>query len=341
MKKFKFALAACLCCALAISSVAIVGCGNKKDYNKIALNEVTHSIFYAPFYAAINLGYMKDEGLEVTLKNGGGSNVSMSALISGTADMILAGPETVVYTSQEGISDKPKVFGQLTQTDGSFIVSKKGPDFELGDLVGETIIGGRAGGLPAMTLQYAIQSAGYEIGTGSSQVNLRTDVSFDAIASTFENSDANYCTLFEPNATNLVTAHPEYHIVGAVADLVNVTIPYTCFIAKESYLKNHSDVAEKFLRAVKRAHDYMKDCVNKGNLTDPAKALLPSFDGMSISELEVAVEAYYRIQAFSPDMLLTQKEFETLIKITQNAGMGGGNTNYESIVYNDIINKLS
>ena len=117
MKIFKRISMLCLALLMVTSCGLLFGC-NKKDYNKIALNEVTHSIFYAPLYVAINNGYFEDEGLEVTLTNGGGSNTSMSALLSGSADIILAGPETAVYTDQEGIKNSPVVFGQLTQCDG-------------------------------------------------------------------------------------------------------------------------------------------------------------------------------------------------------------------------------
>ena len=215
MKKFKIGIISAFALVIALSTSFFFGCG-QKDYSKINFNEVTHSIFYAPFYAAINLGYFEEEGLEINLTNGGGSNVSMAALVSGSADMILAGPETVVYTSQEGVTDQPKVFGQLTQTDGSFIVAKNKSDkpFEITDLIGKTIIGGRAGGLPAMTLQYAVESYGLEIGTGENQVNINDNVAFNNIASEFVNSDAEYCTLFEPNASNLIAEHPEYEIVA-------------------------------------------------------------------------------------------------------------------------------
>ncbi len=342
MKKLKIALSVFVSVVVALTGLLFVGC-KKKDFTHIVFNEVTHSIFYAPFYAAINLGYLKDEGLSISLTNGGGSNVSMTALLSGSADMILAGPETVVYTNMEGVSDQPKVFGQLTQTDGSFVVSKKGADFDINDLVGETIIGGRAGGMPAMTLAYAIkQCAGLELGTGEGKVNLRDNVDFNAIASEFENSNAAFCTLFEPNATNLVKAHPDkYHVVKSVAELVNMEkIPYTCFIAKQSYLKDHGDIAEKFLRAVNRAYLYLKDCYENDHLEDAAKALIASFDGMTLQDLEIAVEAYYRIDAFSSDMVMSEESFQTLIKITQFAGMTNGNTNYNEIVTNEIANRV-
>ena len=343
MKKIKIAIITSLCFMLALSTTLIVGCGGR-DYNKINLNEVTHSIFYAPFYAAINLGYFEEEGLEISLTNGGGSNYSMAALVSGSADIILAGPETVVYTSQEGITDAPKVFGQLTQTDGSFIVSKVKSDkpFEITDLVGETIIGGRAGGLPAMTLQYAIESSQLEIGNGAQQVNLRTDVAFDAIASEFVNSDAKYCTLFEPNASTLLAEHPEYEIVASVGSLLNNTnIPYTCFIAKDSYLNDHADICEKFLRAVRKAYDFMKNCYETNNLRPAAEALLPSFEGMTLADMEIAVEAYYRINAFASSPVMSKSAFQMLLDITENAGMLNGNTNYDSVVNTEIAEKIA
>ena len=163
MKLFKkIGIALMVCLIVACAPFAFVGC-DSKDYNNIELNEVTHSIFYAPLYVAINQGYFKEEGLTVNLTNGGGSDTSMSALLTGSADIILAGPETVVYTNQEGVKDSPVVFGQLTHCDGSFIVSKENEtDFSLESLVNETIIGGRKGGLPAMTLQYIIESNGKE-----------------------------------------------------------------------------------------------------------------------------------------------------------------------------------
>jgi len=150
-----------------------VGCG--KNDNKIRLNEVTHSIFYAPLYVALNMGFFEEEGLEVTLESTSGSDSSMTTLISGSADIILAGPEQVVYA--EEVKDRPMVFGQLTQKDGSFIVGREDTDnFSLNDLKGKTIIGGRQGGLPAMTLQYVIETSGLKIGTnaGQGEVNLRT-----------------------------------------------------------------------------------------------------------------------------------------------------------------------
>lgn len=314
----------------------VTACG-EKDYNKINLNEVTHSIFYAPLYVAMNQGYFEDEGLSVSLTNGGGSDTSMSALLTGSADIILAGPETVVYTQQEGVADKPLVFGQLTTCDGSFIVSKENDqDFNLSNLVGETIIGGRQGGLPAMTLQYIIENNGYTIGTGENEINLRTDVAFNLTASVWEgDSSVKYCTLFEPTATNIEKEGKGY-VVASLGE-ISGSIPYTCFATKESYLEEHSDVAEKFLKAVSRGYDFIVS--NDSEIV--AEALLPSFEGNTVEELQVAVEQYISISAWSSDMILTEESFNNLMNVMLNAGVITETSNWEDVVNNSLATKIN
>lgn len=337
MKIWKKLTVCALALTLALSTGLLFGC-NKKDYNVIELNEVTHSIFYAPLYVAINNGYFEDEGLTVNLTNGGGSDTSMSALLTGSADIILAGPETAVYTDQEGVSNAPVVFGQLTQCDGSFIVSKESvEDFSLEDMVGETIIGGRAGGLPAMTLQYIIEVLGeYEIGTGADQINLRTDVAFDLTASVWENdSSVKYCTLFEPTATNIVNAVEGSEIVTNVGELSG-SIPYTCFIARENYLSDHSDVAEKFLNAVKKGYNYI---VSNSSLA-VAQALLPSFNGNTAQELQIAVEQYIAINAWDNDMVMDSASFDTLMNVMINAGVITEKSVFSDVVDNSFAEGL-
>jgi NitT/TauT family transport system substrate-binding protein len=276
---------------------------------------VTHSIFYAPLYVAINQGFFKEEGLTVNLTNGGGSDTSMSALLTGSADIILAGPETVVYTNQEGVKDSPVVFGQLTHCDGSFIVSKENEtDFSLEDLVNETIIGGRKGGLPAMTLQYIIEKNGYTIGENEGEVNLRTDVAFNLTASVWEaEENTKYCTLFEPTATNIQKQNKGY-IVSSLGTLSG-PIPYTCFATKSSYLKDHSEQAEKFLKAIKKAYTY----IATNDSVVVASALKPSFDANTIEELSAAVKQYLAINAWSGDLTLSKESFENLMNVMMNA----------------------
>lgn len=347
MKKIYRILICCLCAIVIVGTGLAIGLSvKKKDYNVINITEVTHSIFYAPFYAAMGLGYFEDEGLTIKLTNGGGSDVCMTSLISGGSDIILAGPETVVYANQEGFSDQPQVFGQLTQTDGSFIVTRDpsitSENFSLDDLVGETIIGGRAGGLPAMTLEYIIEKE-YEIGTGAGQVNLRTDVAFNNISSAFyEDESVKFCTLFEPTATNFVSEHPEFRIVGAVDDLLeeNETIPYTCFIARSSYLKDHSDVAEKFLRAVVKAYNFLNESVQNNSLDTAAEALKEQFSSMTTDDLKISIRQYIGINAWTNDPLMTETSLQKLITICSGAGMTNGTSDYSKIVNTEIAQKV-
>ncbi len=322
-----------LCCLMILTSFLFVGC--KKDKNHIEINEVTHSIFYAPFYVAINNGYFEDEGLTIKLSNGQGSDVSMTALLSGDADIILAGPETVVYSART--KDSPKVFGQLTQRDGSFIVSKTNDtNFTLDMLRGKTIIGGRAGGLPAMTLQYVIEQAGLTIGTNTAngEVNLRTDVNFADIGSAFQTSSAEYCTLFEPTATAMVNQNKGFIVstVGAQSG----SVPYTCFIAKESYLKKNNEQAEKFLKAVKRGYEY----ISTSDPYDVAEVLEPSFVGTSLEDLAIAVRQYLAINAWCSSPAMTGESYNKLIEIINNYQTLNSYPSFADAVDNSIANKL-
>lgn len=328
---------ACLMLCL-LSSLAFVGCNNNP--NRIRLNEVTHSIFYAPLYAAYNLGYFKDQGLDVTIESATGSDASMTALISGSADIVLIGPEQVVYA--DGLKDQPKIFGQLTQKDGSFFVSRDEiSEFSLDLLKGKTIIGGRAGGFPAMTLQYIIETNGMKIGSDASkgEVNLRTDVSFPMIGSEFVTSKADFCTLFEPTATNLEKEN-NGHVLNAVGDYSGY-IPYTCFTATESYLKKHSEQAEKFLTAVYNGYKY----ISTKSENEAAKALVKSFPNMTIEELEIAVRQYVRIDAWSSDFILTEESYDKMLEIintTQGKSLGVTyDVKHSKIVDNTIAKKLT
>ena len=327
-----------MCMALMMTTCTAlfaVACG-ERDYNHINLNEVTHSIFYAPLYVAINKGYFEEEGLTVSLTNGGGSDTSMTALLTGSADMILAGPETVVYTSQEGVADAPVVFGQLTACDGSFIVGKKQNDeFKLSDLVGQTIIGGRKGGLPAMTLEYILKQNKFEIGEGEGKINLRTDVAFNLTSSVWsEDKSIEYCTLFEPTATN-IEKEGKGHIVASLGELSG-RIPYTCFAAKGSYLKDHGDVAKKFLKSVSKAYNF----IQTASLDEVATALLPSFDGNSLDDMKNAVVSYKAISAWSSDMIMTEESFTNLMNVMLSAGVITKTSNFNDIVDNTLAKQV-
>lgn len=140
------AAAAVLC-----ASALLAGCQDKNqegqdELTPVTLSEVAHSIFYAPQYAAYELGYFEEEGIDLTIENAFGADKVMTALVSGNADIGFAGSESSIYVYAEGQEDYAVNFAQLTQRAGNFLVSRTDDtDFQWEDLIGQTVLGGRAG----------------------------------------------------------------------------------------------------------------------------------------------------------------------------------------------------
>ena len=263
-KKFMY-LALALCLALAIP-FSVAGC-KKGDGKVVRINEVTHSVFYAPLYLADALGYFKDEGFDIELSNGGGADKTMAAVLAGGADIGFCGPEAVVYTYLGGSDDCPKVFGQLTKRDGSFLVGREKEDnFDWNSLAGKKVLAGRPGGVPFMTFSYVCKDI---------DVEYITEVSFDSMTAAFDGGVGDYCTMFEPVASDFEAAGKGY-IVASVGEEAG-EIPYTCFMAKSSYIEKNGDVVEGLLRAITRAVKY----VNETDLDVLTEKLTGYFAGVS------------------------------------------------------------
>lgn len=306
--------------------------GCKKADNVIRVNEVTDSFFYAPFYVAIEKGFFKDEGLEIELTNGGGSDVSMTALLSGGADVILAGPETAVYVSKQNKKDKPKVFAQLTKRDGCFLIGRKEEkDFKFSDLKGKTVIIGRKGGLPAMTFQYVVKNSGL---TEGKDVTLRTDVQFPLMAPTFDGGAGDYVTLFEPTATEFVNAGKGY-IVASVGK-ESGEIPYTSFIALESYMKKNGEKIEKFTRALMKAVKYTAETDDE----TVAEYLVKHFTGSVSESVAASLKNYKSVDTWQKDLVLTKTAYEKLLSVIKNAGENVNGAVYENIVETKFAQKI-
>ncbi len=322
---------------VSVFSFTLFGCGNnnKNELTKIRLNEVTHSIFYAPLYVAINNGYFKDDGIEIELTNGGGADKVMTALLSNDADIGLMGPEATIYVTEGGAKDKPVVFGQLTKRDGSFIVAKHSyTNFTLNDLKGKEIIGGRKGGVPAMTLEYAIKQAGLNIGTGTNEVNLRTDVAFNLTASVFDSTNADFCTLFEPTASELC-ANKGYSLVASVGTLSG-EVPYTAFTAKKGFLEENEKLAERFLRAVYRGYRFLL----KATVDEIKTSLKPSFSGISDESIVKSIQSYIDVDAWVDNPAMTKQAFDRLQDIIISAGELDKKVEFDSVVDTKIANKV-
>lgn len=290
----------------AFTPLALAGC--TEDDGVIRINEVTHSVFYAPMYAADCLGYFEEEGITIELTNGGGADATMAAVLSGGADIGFCGPEAALYVAIGGTTDQPMVFGQLTKRDGSFLVGRtEEADFEWSDLEGKEILAGRKGGVPAMTFEYTLKEQGVT-------ATLNYDVAFNMMTAAFESGVADYCTMFEPAASEYEAAGKGY-IVSSVGE-ASGEVPYTCFMAKQSYIDENPERIEGFLRAVTKAIKY----VNEAPSSEVAELIAPYFDGTSVESLAVSLDSYKAIDAWVEDMAMKESSFERLQDIIDSAG---------------------
>mgnify|MGYP005762523857 FL=1 len=319
----------CLIAAAVLSAatpMALSSCA--ADDGVIRVNEVTHSVFYAPMYLADGLGYFEEEGITIELTNGGGADATMAAVLSDGADIGFCGPEAAIYVAIGGSNDQPKVFGQLTKRDGSFLVGRSDePDFEWSDLEGKEILAGRKGGVPAMTFEYALKEQGVN-------ATLNYDVAFNMMTAAFESGVADYCTMFEPTASEYV-AQGKGYIVASVGQ-ESGEVPYTCFIAKQSYIDENPEKIEGFLRAVTKAIKY----VNETDSATVAQQLVPYFDGTSVSSLEVSLDSYKAIDAWVTDMAMKESAFTRLQDIIESAGELERRVEFGEIVITNVAHTV-
>ncbi len=298
----------------------------------LQINEVTHSVFYAPLYLAESLGYFQEENIRIELTNGGGADNVMSAVLSGDADIGFCGPEAALYVLIGGSTDVPTVFGQLTKRDGSFLVSRKPePNFQWTDLKGKEILAGRKGGVPAMTFEYVLKNNNMQDGV---DVTLNYDVAFNLMTSAFEAGVADYCTMFDPVAYEYEAAGKGY-VVASVGE-ASGEVPYTCFMAKKSWLKKNGVYAEGFLRAVTKAVKY----VNETPAATVAPYLTQYFTGVSVSSIAASIERYKAIDSWRTELSMTEDSFTRLQDIIDYAGELERRATLAELVNNDYAKKV-
>lgn len=279
-------------------------------------------------YLADALGYFEDEGIEIELTNGGGADNTMAAVLSGAADIGFCGPEAVVYVVIGGSNDSPKVFGQLTKRDGSFLVGRTAqPDFEWSDLSGKSVLAGRPGGVPFMTFEYVCK-------TQNVNAEFVKNVNFNMMTAAFESGTADYCTMFEPSASEY-QAQGKGYIVASVGSNAG-EIPYTCFMAKQSYINKNGEKIEGLLRAVTKAIKYTVE--NDGATI--ANLLAPYFDGTSKQSLETSVNNYKNIDAWVTDMAMKETSYTRLLDVIDLAGELERRVPFSDVVLTDTAHKV-
>ena len=299
---------------------------NTEQLKTIKVNEVTRSVFYAPQYVAINNGYFKEKGMEIELSTGQGADAVMTAVLSNQCDIGFAGPEASIYVYNEGKEDHTQVFAQMTKRDGSFLVSRTATDnFSWQDLKGKTIIPGRKGGVPYMTLEYVIKKNGLNPQT---DMTLDDSIKFDLMAGAFAAGNADYVTLFEPTAS-LTEAEGKGYIVASVGEEAG-EIPYTAYFAKKSYIQNNENIIQSFTDAIYKGQQWVKEHSAK----EVAESIQSFFPDTDIEQLATAVQSYKDIDAWNENPILKEESFNKLQEVMNMAGELNEKASYSEIINN-------
>ena len=301
-----------LCCAALLITGLFAGCGAQNKLQKVTVNEVTHSVFYAPQYAAIELGFFEEEGLELELSNGEGADKVMTAVLSGSVDIGFAGPEACIYVYNEGKEDYMQVFAQLTQRDGAFILAReKDEDFTWEKLRGKRLLPGRKGGVPYMTLEYVVKQHGMTPGV---DVIFDDSIQFSAMAGAFIGGTGDYVSLFEPTASALEKEGAGYIVASVGAE--SGEIPYTAYFAQKSFIAKNENLIQSFTNAVAKGLSWVKE----HTAAQIAEVIQPAFPDTDLKTLETVVQNYKNIDAWreTPDM--KEESFQKLQTVMQEAG---------------------
>ncbi|MCI9177376.1 MAG: ABC transporter substrate-binding protein [Clostridia bacterium] len=332
MKKYIIIILAIVIVAIGITSYILLRKPQEAAQLKtIQVNEVTRSVFYAPQYVAISQGYFKEEGLNIELTTGQGADKVMTAVLAGQSDIGFAGPEASIYIYNEGKEDYAQVFAQMTQKDGSFLVSKEKTDnFSWQDLKGKTVIPGRKGGVPYMTFEYVLKKNGIN---PQKDLNLDDSIKFDLMAGAFAGGDAEYVTLFEPTASMTQLAGKGY-VVASVGE-ASGEIPYTAYFAKKSYIQNNEDVIQGFTNAIYKGEKYVKEHTAK-EIAETIKDFFPDTD---IEMLEASIKSYMDIDAWKTDPILKEESFNLLQTVMKEAGELEKEADYNKVVNNTYAQK--
>ena len=317
-----------ICFIFLIGASVLFDFSKKESSNKaksITLAEVAHTVFYAPMYVALEENYFGEYGLDINLILTSGADKVTAAVLSGDADIGFSGSEATIYVYNSSEKDYLQTFSQLTQKDGSFIVSRKDiKNFKLDDLKGKDIIGGRAGGMPEMTLEYALKQNGIN---PSSDVNIDTSIAFPAMSGAFIGGQGDFVTLFEPTASQVEKQGYGY-VVESVGKLGGV-VPYTSFSARKSYINKNKDVIKNFDKAINKGLDYVKNHTDM----EVAKTILNQFPDTSLSDLEKAISKYRSIDAWPNNTTFTEESFNHLQDIMIDYGEIKSYVPYSKLIY--------
>ena len=297
---------------------------NQNQHEKIKVTEVTHSIFYAPFYVALEEGFFEDEGLTVEMTTAWGGDKAMTTLLSDGADIALVGSETSIYVQSQGSKDPVINFAQLTQTDGTFLVSREKIDnFTWDQLKGSTFLGQRVGGMPQMVGEFVLKQHDID---PHADLKLLQNIDFANIPSAFASGTGDFVQLFEPTAS-IFEQEGTGHIVASFGS-ESGKVPYTTFMSKESFLSENESAAKKFTAAIYKAQQW----VDEKSAREIAESIAPQFNDIDLKLIETVVERYKEQGSFATDPILDVDEWENLQNIMDEAGELPQRIDHETLV---------
>ena len=317
---------------IVLSWIAIVRIYDDKDDNsltKVTVAEVAHSIFYAPQYVAHALGYFEDEGLDVEIVLTSGADNVMASVLSGDVDIGFSGSEATIYVYNGGEKDYVMTFAGLTKKDGSFLVSREKYDnFTLNDLKGKTVIGGRQGGMPEMTFEWALRKNGID---PKNDLVIDTSVAFAAMEGAFIGGNGDFVTLFEPNATS-VEKNGLGYVVAYIGELGG-EVPYTAYNARKSYIEENPDIIEKFTRAINKGLLY----VDSHTSEDISSVISEYFPDTSISDMITMVSRYKDGEAWKKNITINEDEWKHIQDIMMASSELEEYVDYDKLIFDEYF----
>ncbi|HAQ06955.1 MAG TPA: hypothetical protein DCR24_05300 [Bacillus bacterium] len=314
-----------------ILMIPLAACGNDKE-ETVRVAEVTRSIFYAPQYVALEKGFFEDEGLKIELTTTWGGDKTMTAVLSNAADVALVGSETSIYVQAQGSNDPVINFAQLTQTDGTFLVSRNKIDNFTWDLLkGSTYLGQRTGGMPQMVGEFVIKKHGID---PKSDLKMIQNIDYANIPNAFASGTGDFVQLFEPTASLFEKEGKGYIVASFGTESGHV--PYTTFMSKQSYMKENPETIEKFTRAIYKGQQW----VEAHSAKEIAAAIQPYFKDTELDLIEVVVDRYKSQGSYATDPILDEEEWNNLQAIMDEAGELPKEISHDTLVNTEVAGKV-
>ncbi len=317
---------------------ALCGCSGERSTQgrggtKVVLNEVAHSVFYAPLYVAMEEGYFEEEGIDLTLVTGFGADKTMTAVLTDEADIGFMGSESTVYTYAGGTQDYVVNFAQLTQRAGNFLVSREPINNFSWDMIkGKTVLGGRAGGMPQMVFEYILEKNNID---AKKDLSIDQGIDFGSTAAAFSGGQGDFTVEFEPHATALEQKGDGYVVASLGED--SGYVPYTSFSAKKSYLEANPETVQAFTNALQRGMDY----VQSHTPAEIAQVIAPQFEETDMETLKIIVERYHKQDTWKENLIFDREAFLLLQNILMDAKVLTKNVPYEDLVNTEFATKAA